>query len=283
MGIDDAMILAILQGITEFLPISSSGHLVLAQRLLGLDNVPVLYNLILHLGTLCATIIVFNRIIVDIFWDLCRSIFKNKEERKRIYERGNIKLALYIILSTAVTGTAGFIFRDRLKEFFFQPLYVIIFLLLTGFLLLFTKFIPRKQKEIGDLGLIAPFLIGCSQAVSMLPGISRSGSTISTGLFTGMSRSLAGTYSFLLSIPSILGASLFEFAHAGESLRTISSGVESGPVYLLVLTGFILSMLTGYLALRVLLSFLKRGQLHIFSYYCFVIAISGFILIYLVQ
>jgi len=283
MGIDDAMILAILQGLTEFLPISSSGHLVLAQRLLGLVNVPVLYNLILHLGTLCATIIVFNRVIGDILWDLGRSIFKKKEERKRIYERGNIKLALYIVLSTAVTGIAGFLFGDTLKGFFFQPLYVIIFLLITGILLFMTKFIPRKEREIGDLGVISPLLIGCSQAVSMLPGISRSGATISTGLFTGMSRSLAGTYSFLLSIPSILGASLVEFAQAGESLYTISAGEESQPVYLLVLTGFILSMLTGYLALRILLSFLKRGKLHIFSYYCFVIAIGGFILIFLVQ
>ncbi len=283
MGIIDAIILAILQGITEFLPISSSGHLVLAQELIGLVNVPVLYNLILHLGTLCATIIVFNRVIADILWDLGRSIFIKKEERMRIYERGNIKLALYIVLSTAVTGIAGFLFGDRLKGFFFRPLYVSIFLFITGILLFITKFIPRKEKEIRDLGMISPVLIGCSQAVSMLPGISRSGATISTGLFTGMSRSLAGTYSFLLSIPSILGASLVEFMQSGESLITISAGEDSQPIYLLVLTGFMLSMLSGYLALRVLLSFIKRGKLHIFSYYCFVIAICGFMLNFLVQ
>ncbi len=266
----DVAILSVIQGITEFLPISSSGHLVLAQTYLGLEDVPVLFDLILHLGTACATILVYYRLIGDILRDLGLWVIKTGEERREVFQRGNVKLAGYIALSTALTGVPGLLFRDTIKSFFYRPLSVSLFLFLTGIILFITRFIQHKGKQIGDLGIHAPLVVGGVQACAMLPGISRSGVTISAGLYQGMERSFAGSYSFLLSIPSILGASIVEITQSAGTLQSIS-GAQS--TLLLSITGFLLSLIAGYFALRFLLSFLRKGKLYTFAYYCFAVAI----------
>jgi undecaprenyl-diphosphatase len=275
MGILDVVILSIVQGLTEFLPVSSSGHLVLAQIVLGLGEVPVLFDLILHLGTACATVIVYHQLIGAVLRDLGLWLAGPGEERRTVYGRGNVKLALYILLSTAVTGVLGVLFRESVKGLFTRPLLVSVLLACTGFMLLATKFIPRKEKGIGDIGPGTPLLIGGAQAVAMMPGISRSGATISTGLFLGMERSFAGSYSFLLSIPSILGASILEFLTSGDALKGLTSEQRPNMVVILSITGFIVSLLTGYVALKVLISFLSRGKLYIFSFYCLAIAVAS--------
>jgi undecaprenyl-diphosphatase len=269
----DVAILSVIQGITEFLPISSSGHLVLAQTYLGLEDVPVLFNLILHLGTACATILVYYRLIGDILRDLGSWVIKTGEERREVLQRGNVKLAGYIILSSAFTGVLGFLFRETIKSFFFRPLSVSLFLFLTGIILFITRFIHHKGKQIGDLGIHTPLIVGGAQTCAMLPGVSRSGVTISAGLYLGMERSFAGSYSFLLSIPSILGASIVEVTQSADTLHSIS-GAQS--TLLLSITGFLLSLIAGYFALRFFLSFLQKGKLYTFAYYCFSVAlISG--------
>jgi undecaprenyl-diphosphatase len=270
MSLGEVALLSVVQGITEFLPVSSSGHLVLAQTYLGLSEVPVLFNLILHLGTACATVLVYYRIIGVVFRDLGMLIFPAREERKKILERGNVKLAAYIALSTLCTAVLGLLFKDRITSFFHKPLSVSFFLFFTGIMLLLTKYIRNSDKQIGDLSMHAPVIIGGAQAVAMLPGVSRSGITISTGLFLGMERSFAGSYSFLLSIPSILGASLVEVVQSGDMLYSIE-GKQS--VFLLSLTGFIISFATGYIALQFLLSFLRKGKLYAYAFYCFALAI----------
>jgi undecaprenyl-diphosphatase len=266
----DVAILSVIQGITEFLPISSSGHLVLAQTYLGLEDVPVLFDLILHLGTACATILVYYRLIGDILRDLGLWVIKTGEERREVLQRGNVKLAGYIILSVAFTGVLGLLFRDTIKSFFYRPLSVSLFLFLTGIILFITRFIHHKGKQISDLGIHTPLVVGGAQACAMLPGISRSGVTISAGLYLGMERSFAGSYSFLLSIPSILGALIVEVTQSADTLQSIS-GVQS--TLLPSITGFLLSLIAGYFSLRFLLSFLQKGKLYTFAYYCFAVAI----------
>ena len=279
MSFTDVTILSVLQGITEFLPISSSGHLVLAQTFLGLSEVPVLFDLVLHLGTACATVLVYYRLIGDIFRDLGLCLVRDKGQRREVLKRGNVRLAGYIAVSTLCTAIIGLLLKDTIKSFFHKPISVSFFLFITGIILLVTRFVKNREKQIGTLSIYDSFIVGGAQAFAMLPGISRSGVTISTGLYLGMERSFAGSYSFLLSIPSILGASIVEVVLSGNTLRAIS-GEQSALA--LSITGFFLSLITGYFALRLLLSFLRKGKLHTYAYYCFSLAvISGvFIKVY---
>lgn len=273
MTIKSALILAALQGITEFIPISSSGHLVVLQNILKLKDVPILFDLILHLGTVLATIIVYHKIIGNILFDLFLWIKEGKQKRKYLIARGNVKLFFYILISTFITGILGYAFKDILKDFFYQPDIVPLFLILTGIILLTTRFVHTGKKEISQINIIYPVVIGGTQAFSMLPGISRSGSTISAGLFMGSSRGFSGIYSFLVSIPSILGASIFEFLSTRPQLHCY---MGSGLYFLAFFTSF----LTGYGALRLLLRFLTRGKLYIFSIYCFLAGITGLMIYY---
>lgn len=267
MTIKSALILAALQGFTEFIPISSSGHLIVLQNFLKLKDVPILFDLILHLGTVLATIIVYHKIIGNILFDLFLWIKEGK------VDRGNVKLFFYILISTFITGILGYAFKDFLKDFFYQPDIVPLFLILTGIILLTTRFVHTGKKEISQINIIYPVVIGGTQAFSMLPGISRSGSTISAGLFMGSSRGFSGIYSFLVSIPSIFGASLFEFLSTRPQLH----GYMGSGLYFLA---FFTSFITGYGALRLLLRFLTRGKLYIFSIYCFLAGIAGLIIYY---
>jgi len=267
----DILILGVLQGLTEFIPISSSGHLVLFQNFLGLKNVPILFDLILHLGTGTAIIVVYHKEIVRIFSDMFFTVIHRKK-RADASGKNNVKLFFYLVISTAVTGILGLVFKNTLEGFFFKPLYVPFFLGLTGIILLATYFIKNRQKGIEGLNIGYPVVIGAVQAFSMLPGISRSGSTISTSLFFGAARRFSGEYSFLLAIPSIFGASIVEFMMASA---------ESGNVLNVnaAVIGFFVSFLSGYAALVLLLRLIMKGKFYVFSFYCFAFAILSFILL----
>jgi undecaprenyl-diphosphatase len=273
MTLFDAFIIAVTQGVTEFLPISSSGHLVLLQSFLGLQDIPVLFNLILHLGTVCATIAVYYRILWNILKDLILWLKVEKEARKNLIVRGNVKLFFYILFSTLVTGLLGFLFSDPLHDFFQRPGIVPFLMVITGIILFITRFCMYGRKEIKDINLDYPLVIGTAQAFAMLPGISRSGVTISAGLFMSATRQFSGMYSFILSIPSILGASLVEIILSGQVLhKNIGQGV--------IIFSFIMSFIIGYASLRILIQFLTRGKLYYFSYYCIGFAVTVIILLF---
>lgn len=257
--------LAVLQGITEFLPISSSGHLVLMQHFFGLRDVPVFFDLVLHLGTTAAVVAVYYRFIGEILYDLIKWPFSQK--RNTITEKGTARLFFYIALSTGITGILGILFKDFLTQFFYKPGIVPVFLFCTGGILLGTRFLQKGEVDIRTMRTGHAAVIGTVQAIAMLPGISRSGTTISAGLYLGMTREFSGAFSFLLSIPSVLGASLFEYFQSGASRTGFG----------LLSLGFALSFATGFIALKLLLTFLRRGTLHIFSYYCFAAALTAFI------
>jgi len=267
MTLLQAIILAVIQGVTEFMPISSSGHLVLTRALIGITDIPLLFDLILHLGTVTATVIVYRKTIADILRDVgLRAIYRRGERTE-----GSIRLFLYIIISTAITGIIGLLFKDRIEIVFLYPVTVSAFLIVTGLILLTTRFVREGDREIEGARIHVPIVIGLVQSFAMLPGISRSGSTISAGLFMGLRRDLCGTYSFLLSIPSVFGASVLEYALSHSELYR-QVGLP------LVITAFVVSLVSGYFSLRLLLRFLKQGRLWVFSFYCILAGVSGFIL-----
>jgi len=272
MNLFDALLLSILQGITEFLPISSSGHLVLLQFALNLDKVTLLFDLILHLGTTMAVIIFYIDIIKIILRDIYLYIISGKKERKEILSRGNIKVVGYIIISTAVTAGVGFFFKTQLTGFFFKPRMVLYFLLVTGFILFSTIFVTKGKMKIHQKGIILPLVVGAAQSFAMLPGISRSGITISAALFLGLDEKEAGEYSFLIFIPSILGASFLEYISSGNDIF-LHTGKQ---VYIF---GFVISFILGFLSIKLLIKTLIKGKMYYFSFYCFIIGGLGMLIL----
>ncbi len=239
------------QGLTEFLPVSSSGHLVFFQSLLGFKEPPIFFDVMLHLGTLLAVVVYFG---TDI-WKIIEGIgstFRKEEEN-----REGAKLFLWIILATIPTGLMGILFKDWFESFFSRPKLVGGMLLITGLVLWLTRFAKREGKPLGRMGWFDAILIGIAQGVAIIPGISRSGATISMGLFCGLDRELSGKFSFLLSIPAILGATLLEYKKIG----TVS---DLGTV----LIGTAVAFGVGILALTFLMKIIKIGKLYNFSYYC---------------
>jgi undecaprenyl-diphosphatase len=246
-----SIFLAVVQGLTEFLPVSSSGHLVFFQSLFGLNEPPIFFDVMLHLGTLLSVVVYFRKDILGIIKGISSTLRKREENREEA------KLFLWIILATVPTGLMGFFFKDWFESFFSKPKLVGGMLILTGLILWLTRWSKKEGKPLGRMGWLDAIFIGIAQGFAIIPGISRSGATISTGLFSGLDRELSGRFSFLLSIPAILGATLLEFkgfeTASGWGNALISSAVAFG---------------VGILALTLLIRIIKMGKMFNFSYYC---------------
>ena len=251
MSILHSIFLGMVQGLTEFLPVSSSGHLVFFQSLLGLKEPPIFFDVMLHLGTLLAVVIYFWKDIWKIIEGI-GSTLKGKEKN-----REEVKLFLWIILATFPTGLMGILFKDWFESFFSKPKLVGGMLFITGLVLWLTRFVKKEGKPLIRMGWINAILIGIAQGVAIIPGISRSGATISMGLFCGLDRELSGKFSFLLSIPAILGATLLEVKK-----------VDSGGALWTTLIGSAIAFGVGMMALTVLFKIIKIGKIFNFSYYC---------------
>lgn len=268
----DAFILSIVQGLTEFLPISSSGHLVLFEKnpwypFGSTDN--HLMNVILHFGTMVATVVVFREDLIAIV----RKLFSRQVLQIRSVEslkKNNILWLTFIILiGTIPTGIIGLLFRDFFKSLESRLFIISIAFLLTGTILLTTRFFKNESKdEYNKITIWDTLLIGLSQGIAITPGISRSGITISTGLWLGIRRDKIGRYSFLLSLPAIFAATLLELGKVNINTIQITP----------LLTGFFISFVTGYVALKVLLKFVNQGKLHYFSYYCWAVGVFSLVI-----
>ncbi len=250
MDIFDAVFLGIIQGLTEFLPISSSGHLVIFQKLLGFQQQQLLFDCALHVGTLLAVVIYFSKDIKRIF----KSVLSKKENTDSF-------LLKDIITGSIPTAIIGFLFKDYFERAFSSALIAGIMLCVTGLFVGATKFIPEGSKK--RVGLIRSVLIGIAQGIAIIPGISRSGATIVCGLMCKIDRELAFKFSFLLSIPAISGAFILEAVKINQIKNVI-------PLSL----GTISSAIVGLIALRFLNNLIKKGNLYYFSPYCFAIGIS---------
>jgi undecaprenyl-diphosphatase len=246
MEVLEAIILGIIQGITEWLPISSSGHLVIFQELFGMQ-VPVFFDIMLHFATL---IVIFT-----VFWkDIIKIVESWIKWRKDQY----FKIGWFIFLGSIATAIIGFTFKDLILDFFHNLSVVGIALIFTGILLFSTKFFHGKR----NLRWYDSIIIGLMQGLALVPGISRSGSTISTGLLLGIERKLMAKFSFLLVIPAIIGATILEFD------PNFIVG-DFGPV----LVGMIVSIVVGYFSLKLLLKIVLRNKFWLFGFYCMILGL----------
>jgi undecaprenyl-diphosphatase len=240
--------LGVLQGITEFLPVSSSGHLVIAQRLLGLAGEEVALSVVLHLGTCLALVVFFYR-------DLLAAL-------------RSIKLLSFIAIATIITGIIGVAGKHFFEGLFSSPRLAALALLVTGAILILTRRYMLGQRQ--DLNAADAAALGLAQAIAIVPGISRSGITISTLLFRGLERQRSFRFSFLVSIPAIFGAAILESRDIGCVVKLDFANF---------LAGFIFSFLAGLLSLRLLKLVMRRAKLHYFGYYCIAAAIIAFLFI----
>ncbi|MFO7895796.1 MAG: undecaprenyl-diphosphate phosphatase [Candidatus Cloacimonadales bacterium] len=262
MQILKSIIMGIIQGLTEFLPVSSSGHLVLAKHYLGIQfSSSVAFEVFLHLGSVLAVLIYYRKDIAQ----LLISLFKFKDNSKEhLHNRNTI---YYLLVATFVTGLIYFFFDDRIEAIFDTTnpnnlYWVSIFLAITGLIVFCSDKISVTQLN-QRLGIKKSILIGIAQAFALLPGISRSGSTISMGIFVGMKREEAARFSFLLSLPAILGANIMKF---GELSQLNSSDLSA------FLFGALAAFISGLLVISALIKLIKDKKLKYFAYYCWIIA-----------
>lgn len=266
MGVLQALVLGLVQGLTEFLPVSSSAHLVIVPDLLRWGSPSTSFDVVLHLGTMVAVMSYFWRDVIEILASFFQPSTKRGRRRRRI--------GVLIAIGTVPAALAGGLLEKQFEEFFNAPSEVAMFMLVTGALLVASESLAPRQRTINELKVLDSILIGIAQAVAILPGISRSGSTISTGLFLGLRRQDAARYSFLLSIPIIAGAAIFKLKHG--------LGGDSGEGVATLATGFIAASLSGFAAVKFLLGFVQRHSLRVFAYYCWVVG-AGVLFYYWLQ
>jgi undecaprenyl-diphosphatase len=275
MGIFDALFLGVLQGIAEFLPISSSGHLVLGESLLGLDVSSLKsFDVIVHLGTLTAVIVYFWEDIVMLFQGFF-AFFGFYKTNSHVRE--SQKLIFYIIIASIPAILTGLFLEDTIDFLFRDVFYVGIWMIIIGQIFFLAEWYAERYTKEKELGYLSVIIIGLAQAVALIPGVSRSGSTIAAGLFRGLSREKAARFSFLMSMPVVFGAGLLtavkEFKKASEAGLGISFGEQAELLPLII--GFISSALAGFAAVYFLMKFIKNHTFRGFGVYLFVIGSSA--------
>ncbi len=265
MGKLEAFFLGIIQGLTEFLPVSSSGHLELAKAIVGDNSLPkesLLFTVVVHFATAMATIVVYRKEVVQIFSGLFQ--FRNNEQ---------FRFSLMILISMLPAALAGVLLEEQIESLFSsQILLVGIMLLLTGLLLLFANNASKGDK---DLNYGKAVMVGIAQAIAILPGISRSGATISTSILLGIEREKAARFSFLMVVPLIFGKMAKDLI--GGDISSSTAELDN------LLIGFIAAFLTGLWACHWMINIVKHSNLNYFALYCFVIGGGAIISNFLIE
>lgn len=260
MSLIEAIILGIIQGLTEFLPVSSSGHLELAKYILGDESLPkesLLMTVVLHFATALSTIVIFRKEIAQILAGLLQ--FKWNEE---------FEFSLKIVLSMFPAAVIGVLFNDQIEALFNQQMVLVgSMLLLTGALLFLADRAKNTDKPVSYANA---FIIGIAQAIAILPGISRSGATISTSVLLGIDREKAARFSFLMVVPLIFGKMAKDVLDGGLT--------ESSVDVLPLVVGAIAAFVAGLLACQWMIALVKRAQLKYFSFYCFIVGLMAIFL-----
>lgn len=262
MNIIQAILLGLLQGATEFVPVSSSAHLVLVPWLLGWDPPGLLFDTMVHWGTLLAVVAYFWR-----DWWAIATAWLHSLVRRDWRDDPQARLGWWIILGTIPAAVLGFLFEDFFESLFNRPAWVSFFLLVTAGLLVLAERLGRRVRAVASLGPADALLIGVGQAVAIAPGISRSGATITAGLLRGLTRPAAARFSFMLSSPAILGAGLLQLA----KLFSSSDVTAQWPP---LAAGLIAAAVSGWLCIWGLLRYLERRSLYPFAVYC---AVAGLV------
>ncbi len=258
-----ALILGLVQGLTEYLPVSSSGHLTIGQEILGItseDNLT--FDVAVHVATVLATLVILWK---EVVW-LVAGILKLKWNDEMRY-------AVNILVSMIPVGIVGVFFKDKIEEIFGSGLLIVgCCLLVTASLLAFSYYYKPEQKA--EIGMKDAFIIGLAQAIAVLPGLSRSGSTIATGLLLGNDKAKLAQFSFLMVIPPIMGEALLDV------MKAIKHGTEAvaGDISMSALAvGFIAAFVSGCAACQWMVNIVKKGKLIYFAYYCVVIGIIAIV------
>jgi undecaprenyl-diphosphatase len=258
-----AIILGVIQGLTEFLPVSSTGHLVVAGHLLRVADTDLAFEAMIHLGTLLAVLFFFRRRVRDLAAALWRGRVKWHRGRLR-FPNDNTRLAWMLIAASIPAAVAGMVFEAAIEQYFLEPFWVGVFMVVTGVLLFLAGIVPQGERRLGWGSAAA---VGLAQACAILPGLSRSGATISAGIFAGVERTASAEFSFLLSIPVILGASSLKL------LKALDRGFPDGQAACL-LAGVAAAALVGLGAIKLLMAVVARGKLAWFAVYCWLAGIA---------
>lgn len=265
-----AAVLGIVQGLTEFLPVSSSGHLVIGQKMFGITKHDILFDVIVHVGTLLAVLLIYKNVLIQIVQDTFKSL-KSKEILP------GLQLGLFVVVATIPTAVIGLGFKDHFEALFSNTNAVAYCLMFTGVVLYSQKFLRNPNDEGGSLeslkldkNLVSQFsyakvlLIGLAQSMAIAPGISRSGSTIAVALMLGIMGKNAALFSFLLAVPAILGATVLQ-------LKDVElANMETSPL----LIGFIAAFISGYLGLKLILKVVDKQRLEWFSFYLWALGLG---------
>ena len=269
MDIIQGIIIGIVQGLTEFLPVSSSAHLVFIQNILGVES-SLAFDTFLHLGTLIAVLWFFRYDIYKMLksWWLSIGDILQGRFTEGFKEDPYKRLAWYVILATIPVGIVGVLFEDSVDALFSGALYVpAFFLFVTGTILYLSQRMTSGNINYDNITKKEALFMGLGQACAILPGLSRSGTTIAAGLTIGLDKEFAAKFSFILSIPAIFGAFILQ-------LKDIGSAMDAN--FLPVFLGFIAAIISGYLAIKWMLDLIQNKSLDIFSYYCWAVGIIVF-------
>lgn len=275
MGTIEALLLGLLQGLTEYLPISSSGHLTLGSHLFGIEDAETIlpFTVLLHAATVLSTIVILHKEITWIFKGIFKPLHANNDVNGINRLNNQQQYVLAIIASMIPVGIVGVFFKDAVEKTFSSLVTVGCCLLFTAALLAFSYYAKPRQKE--KISIKDAFIIGLGQALAVLPGLSRSGTTIATGLILGNSKQNMAQFSFLMVIPPILGEALLETIDMFKVGISASFGGIS-PTALIV--GFLAAFISGCIACKWMISIVKRGKLIYFAYYCLAVGAATIIL-----
>lgn len=274
MDLIEAIILGIVQGATEFLPVSSSGHLVLMSWWLNIDTPPLVFSVIVHVGTTVAVLAYFWREWLTL---LLAALEALRTRNFSLQDNTELRLLALLIFGTLPAGVAGLLFADFFEEQFSEPATVSLALLITAGLLVYGERMRNLELSSDDtirsdeISFLDSFIIGSAQALAIMPGISRSGSTIAAGLFRNLSRAAATRYSFLLATPIILAAG----AKQALDLVTGDAAVDDG-MGTALLAGFVTSTVVGYICIALMLRLVRNRPLYGFAVYCVVFGLISF-------
>lgn len=270
-----ALIMGLLQGLTEYLPVSSSGHLTIASELFGIDGESnMTFTIAVHVATVLSTLVILGSEIGKILKGMCnplspRSLKGNGTFLNRL--NPDQRYVLNILVSMIPIGIVGVFFKDQVEEIFGSGLLVVgIFLLLTAALLTFSYLARPRQRE--NISLSHAFIIGLAQAVAVLPGLSRSGSTIATGLLLGNKKEKLAQFSFLMVIPPILGEALLDVLKMVKG-EEATGGIDTLPL----IVGFVAAFISGCAACKWMIGIVKKGKLIYFAYYCAIVGVASIV------
>ena len=267
----EAALLGLIQGLTEFLPISSSGHLVLGKYLLGLTDAAannVTFEVFVHFGTALSIITVYKDRLMKIITGSLSALTKPSQIARQYHENDSFKTAIFIFITLIPTGLTYVLAKDFFEAKFSDPRFVCGMLFVTGTLLLLTLL---RKNPTGKLTPLKALVTGFAQAAAMIPGISRSGSTICAQLYQNVTPERAADFSFLMLLPVVLGATLIQGMEIVESGFTVGWGI--------LLIGTVVAYVSGIAAIKLMLDFVRRGNLQYFAYYCFAAGALGLWLI----